>query len=156
MDSIQLPGITLPQLLTNPIYSGSHFTWGEATKGGTRIPEDCIIDGDDISARTIVSNIILIAKELDIIRHNFGDHPITITSWYRDPTSNREVGGVRNSQHKRGWAADIQIEGYEPRQVAAKLGDTWLGGLGDSVSFTHLDLRHRLGLAAARWDYGNA
>jgi Peptidase M15 len=154
--TIELPGITAPQLLTNPIYSGSHFSWGEATKMGTRIPVDCTIDGEDITAETIVANIILIARELEIIRHDFGDRPITITSWYRDPTSNRAVGGVRNSQHKRGWAVDIQIEGYEPRQVAARLSQTWLGGLGDSLAFTHLDLRHRLGLAAARWDYGNA
>jgi hypothetical protein len=154
--TIQLSGITQPQQLTSPIYEGSHFTWGEATKNGARLPIDCEIDGEELTARTIVANIISIARELDVIRRDFGDRPIIVTSWYRDPTSNRAVGGVRNSQHKRGWAVDIQVDGLEPPQVAARLTASWLGGLGDSDAFTHLDMRHRAGLSAARWDYGNA
>jgi zinc D-Ala-D-Ala carboxypeptidase len=152
MQTIQLAGIAKPQQLTSPIYKGSHFTWGEATKSGTRVPVDCTIDGDEIAAETIVANIILVAKELDIIRHDLGDNPITIISWYRDPNSNRAAGGVRNSQHQRGWAVDFTVYPYRPRQVAARLTRDWPGGLGDSVAYTHIDMRHRLGLAAARWD----
>jgi hypothetical protein len=153
---MQLPGITKPVKSSDPIYLGSHFTWGEATKDGTRIPTQTNFDGVIIPAAQITSNIIKIAKELDKIRTDFGNKPITVNSWYRDPESNRDVGGVRNSQHLLGWAADILIEGYDPNEVAAKLIDTWPGGLGDSRSFTHLDLRHLMGRAAASWDYGNA
>jgi hypothetical protein len=55
-----------------------------------------------------------------------------------------------------GWAADIQIHGYSPHEVAKKLNPTWEGGLGDSLTFTHIDLRNLLGKPKARWDYGNA
>ena len=109
-----------------------------------------------ISAAQITSNIIKIARELDKIRADFGDNPITVTSWYRDPVSNRRVGGVANSQHLLGWAVDIQIQGFEPKTVAAKLKGSWAGGLGDSSAFTHLDLRHLMGWSSARWDYGFA
>jgi hypothetical protein len=85
-----------------------------------------------------------------------GDRPITVTSWLRPPRVNRAVGGAGNSQHLLGWAVDIQIQGYNPRTVASRLKDSWAGGLGDSAAFTHLDLRHLLGRASARWDYGNA
>jgi hypothetical protein len=153
---LQLPGITLPQLATSPIYSGSHFTWGEATKNGERMPEKTEFDGVIIPAAQITSNIIKIAKELDKIRSQFGDRPITVTSWLRPPGVNRAVNGVRNSQHLLGWAVDIQIADYDPRTVANRLEDDWAGGLGDSDAFTHLDLRHLMGRASARWDYGYA
>jgi Peptidase M15 len=153
---MQLAGIIKPVKCSDPIYVGSHFTWGEATKDGTRIPTETNFDGIIIPAAQITSNIVKIAKELDKIRVQFGNRPITVNSWYRDPVSNRDVGGVRNSQHLLGWAADITIDGYEPNEVAAKLISTWAGGLGDSNSFTHLDLRQLMGRAAASWNYGNA
>lgn len=156
MRTIQLPGITQPQLLRNPIYSGSNFTWGEATKGGQRLPVDTTFEENLIPAAQITSNIIKIARELDDIRALFGNHPIYISSWLRPPRVNRDVGGVRNSQHLLGWAVDFQIHEIDPNDVAAKLRRTWAGGLGDSESFTHLDLRHLMGWASAYWDYGFA
>jgi hypothetical protein len=154
--TIQLPGITLPQLLTTPIYSGSHFNWGEATRNGDRMPVDTNFGGVIIPAAQITSNIIKIAKELDIIRADFGDHPIIVTSWLRPPDVNRAVGGARMSQHLLGWGVDLRIEGYDPNTVAARLRRIWAGGLGDSDAFTHVDLRHLMGWSSAQWDYGYA
>ena len=156
METFLIPGITQPQLSTKPIYSGSHFTWDEATDDGTRLPVDTYFDGSLIKAAQITSNMIKVAKMLDGIRADFGDNPITVTSWYRPPTVNRRVGGVANSQHLLGWAVDIQITGFHPHQVAARLDSSWDGGLGDSDAFTHLDLRYLMGRSAARWDYGYA
>ena len=155
-DTIQLAGITQPQLLTTPIYRGSNFSWGEATKDGTRLPCQTTFGGIVIPAAQITSNIVKLAYKLDEIRELFGDRPITVTSWLRPPAINRAVGGVANSQHLLGWAADIQIEGFDPHDVAAKLQQTWAGGLGDSSAFTHVDLRHLMGWSSARWDYGFA
>lgn len=87
---------------------------------------------------------------LEDLRARAGGRPIHINSGCRCPTRNREVGGVRNSQHLRGTAADIVIAGMHPDEVA-DLVEAMLpnGGLGRYPSFTHLDVRgHR-----ARWDY---
>jgi hypothetical protein len=151
-----IPGVSKPVTSSQPIYRGSHFTWGEATRDGTRLPQSTFFEGRWIADATIAGNIIRLANKLDTVRSQFGDKPITITSWLRPPETNQMVGGVRNSQHLLGWAADIQIEGYHPHEVAQKLDATWEGGLGDSVSFTHLDLRHLIGKGKARWNYGNA
>ncbi len=156
MTTIQLPGISQPRLLTDPIYTGSHFTWGEATKDGTRLPCQTPFGGMVIPAAQITSNIVKLAYKLDEIRELFDNRPVHITSWLRPPDVNKEVGGVPNSQHLLGWAGDIQIEGLDPHDVAAKLTKTWAGGLGDSAVFTHVDLRHLMGWSQARWDYGFA
>ena len=75
--------------------------------------------------------------------------PIRITSGLRCHIKNRAVGGVSNSQHMRGTAADIQVTGVAPDRVQDEaerlLPD---GGVGRYRTFTHVDVRgHR-----ARWD----
>jgi hypothetical protein len=153
---LQLAGITQSVNLVSPLYQDSNFTWAEVTHNGQRIPQNTEFGGITIPAAQITANTVKLARELDKIRVQFGNRPIHINSWYRPPALNKAVGGVANSQHLLGWAADIVIEGYTPHQVAAILSKTWAGGLGDSSIFTHLDLRHLLGQASARWAYGFA
>lgn len=60
----------------------------------------------------IVRNInLLVDNVLDPVRDRVGD-PITITSGYRCPQVNRLVGGVDNSQHMSGCAADFHVLGF--------------------------------------------
>lgn len=121
-----------------------HFTWDELTKGLSRVPE----------STAVVRRLIRLAKHLDEVRGFLGDRAITITSGYRPPAVNRAVGGVSNSQHVYGAAADIVVGGIPPHEVFRRL-DSWhgsTGGLGDSSGFTHIDLRGY----RARWNYGNA
>lgn len=47
-----------------------------------------------------------------------GGRPLVINSAYRTPAHNAKVGGVTNSQHLYGRAADIQMEGVPPQQLA--------------------------------------
>lgn len=49
----------------------------------------------------------LVREVLDPARENLG-MPIVVNSGYRCPKHNREVGGVANSQHLKGEAADIR------------------------------------------------
>lgn len=124
------------------IKGSEHFTWGEATKNGTRIPKD----------RTVVANIIKAAAILDEIREFLGGREIMINSWYRDPATNRAVGGVSNSTHLAGHGRDIVVAGIPPLDVY-RLLDPWFGnrgGLGRSPHFTHIDDRNY----RARWEYG--
>ena len=55
----------------------------------------------------VEANIVaLVENVLDPAREKFGK-PITVNSGYRCPKYNAAVGGVANSQHMRGEAADI-------------------------------------------------
>ena len=85
---------------------------------------------------------------LQCIRDHFGK-PVTVNSAYRTEAYNAKVGGVANSQHLKGTAADIAIKGVTPSAVAAYaetlLPDT--GGIGRYETFTHVDVRE----GKARW-----
>jgi hypothetical protein len=54
------------------------------------------------------------------------DRPITVTSGFRSPKVNAAVGGAATSQHLRGEAADIRVEGMTPLQVAQTIVDLGL------------------------------
>nr|WP_256476317.1 D-Ala-D-Ala carboxypeptidase family metallohydrolase [Anaerofustis sp. NSJ-163] len=56
---------------------------------------------------------------LEKLRAYFGK-PITITSGLRCKKHNAEVGGVSNSQHQYGKAADIYIAGVDKAKIKAK------------------------------------
>ncbi len=53
----------------------------------------------------------LVDNVLDPARQKFGG-PVLVNSGYRCPKHNAEVGGVANSQHMKGQAADVR-----PREV---------------------------------------
>lgn len=44
--------------------------------------------------------------------------PVVINSAYRSPRVNKAVGGVPTSQHALGQAADIQVAGMDPLELA--------------------------------------
>ena len=54
----------------------------------------------------------LIEQLLDPIRAAWGG-PISVNSGYRSPALNKAVGGVSNSQHMKGEAADITVGSQE-------------------------------------------
>lgn len=61
---------------------------------------------------TVERNInLLVAYVLDPLRDVLHT-PIIITSGYRNPQVNRLVGGVNNSQHMSGCAADFHVQGF--------------------------------------------
>lgn len=54
----------------------------------------------------VLKNISILRDVLNEVR-DFVNEPIIVTSWYRDVEHNKRVGGVRNSHHLTGGAADI-------------------------------------------------
>lgn len=108
---------------------------------------------------TEAENILRIARELDRIREDWGCS-IGVTSWYRPYDINIAVGGVPNSQHIFGSAADIYTMDGRDREFERFLSDGWGGGLGFGIAsnrgFTHLDLRDgawKRGTGRIRWNY---
>lgn len=51
----------------------------------------------------------LVTEVLDPARQKFGG-PVLVNSGYRCPKHNAEVGGVKNSQHMKGEAADVRCD----------------------------------------------
>jgi uncharacterized protein YcbK (DUF882 family) len=94
-----------------------------------------------------------LASQLQCIR-DFIRFPIKITSAYRCPSHNKEVGGVSNSQHVLGKASDIQVSDSSPEAIyqvidtLAEYGHVLQGGLGLYNTFTHYDIRK----TRVRWD----
>ena len=94
------------------------------------------------------ADAVLIAPRLvmvlETIRAHFGA-AVTINSGYRTPQYNTKVGGVTDSQHCYGTAADIVVKGQKPAAVAAyarTIMPDW-GGVGVYDSFTHIDIREQ-------------
>lgn len=81
---------------------------------------------------------------LEKIRDRFGK-PIHINSAYRTAKYNAKIGGVSNSYHVKGMAADIVIDGVKSKEVAQYAETIGCGGIGwyEARNFTHIDTRPR-------------
>jgi len=112
------------------------------SKDGSAMPDD------------VLANIKELASNLQVLRDFLGE-PIRINSAYRSPAHNKAIGGVKNSQHILGRAADIKVRDIETKDlyliiesliIDGKMKD---GGLGLYDTFVHYDIRG----SKARWDY---
>ena len=110
-------------------------------------------DGTEMNS-IVLSNIKTLAKQLQKVRGML-EKPITINSGYRSVEHNKNIGGVADSQHVLGKAADITIQGLEPAivykilEVLIKDGIIKEGGLGLYKTFVHYDIRGK----HIRWDF---
>jgi GH24 family phage-related lysozyme (muramidase) len=128
----------------------TYFTVGEVTKGDpARIPTD----------PTIAKRIVDFARELDRVRDVWGSG-LGVTSWYRPPAVNAAVGGVANSQHIEGWAADVYPTNGKLAEFQSWIDKKWNGGLGYGApkGFVHLDARSGFPCfgekgSGPRWNY---
>ena len=74
---------------------------------------------------TVERNInLLVDNVLDPIRDRFCT-PVIITSGYRCPKVNKLVGGVNNSQHMSGCAADFHVRGFNPLMMYEVFSDIY-------------------------------
>jgi len=100
----------------------------------------------------ILENVKELSYHLQRLRDKL-DSPIKINSGYRCENHNKAIGGKKHSQHLKGLASDIVVEGKTPEEVynfvdkLQKLNMFKLGGLGKYNTFTHLDIRGNI----ARW-----
>ncbi len=92
-----------------------------------------------------------LVEALEDIRERAG-RPVTVTSGYRPPAYNAEVGGVPNSAHINGTAADIYVDGLSTDQLHTICDQVigHRGGVGyyPRQGFVHVDVRGK----HARWN----
>jgi hypothetical protein len=98
-----------------------------------------------------------LAAFLERVRIAFGGKPIVITSGYRPPAINRQVGGASGSEHLYDapsvGAVDFFIHGADINKVQAWVDREWpySVGYGAPKGFIHLGIRK--GRPRVRWDY---
>lgn len=94
-----------------------HFNLSEFFQSSTAAKNGIKNEPSSDEKATIVRNInLLVDNVLDPIR-DMVHTPILITSGYRCPQVNRLVGGVDNSQHMSGCAADFHVMGFTPSMM---------------------------------------
>ncbi|MGH6922190.1 MAG: D-Ala-D-Ala carboxypeptidase family metallohydrolase [Propylenella sp.] len=79
-----------------------HFTLEEFTASETAKAKGI----DNSPTQEHLANLRKLAAAMEPVRSLLG-HPILISSGYRNPTLNKAVGGVEDSDHALGWAADF-------------------------------------------------
>lgn len=70
-----------------------------------------------------LANLRHLAARMEEVRALFG-RPIEITSGYRNPAVNAAVGGVPNSAHALGFAADFHVDGMSDLESAKVIRDS--------------------------------
>ena len=90
-----------------------HFTLGEMCKTSAKTA-----DGN-IPSHVHIENLKRLCGWLEMLRDEWnkrygeGDDPVVINSGYRSEAVNKAVGGVKDSNHLTGCAADIRVAGME-------------------------------------------
>ncbi len=81
-----------------------------------------------------------LVTKLQKLREEYG-HSITITSGYRSEAHNKKVGGVKNSQHVRGLAADLTAKDLDKlHELCLKIFNA-VGDGRKKGKFIHVDVR---------------
>lgn len=81
-----------------------------------------------------------IVKIIQYIRDKY-NKPITVTSAYRCPEYNSQIGGVPNSAHVRGYALDISCTTSQDRyRLLNILLNMGLPRIGIASNFIHIDI----------------
>lgn len=83
-------------------------------------------------------------ERLDLLRELDGN-PMFLTSMYRSPQWNKQVGGGPRSYHMQGMAADIVLGGRSHERLARMAADIGFNGIGEypKNGFIHIDTRVR-------------
>lgn len=141
--------ISVPQWkdikLSDPIFEGCPYTWADATKNGSRVPEN----------QAIVEGIVRVAQVITkYTRQTVGTGKWTITSWYRPPAANRAAGSSSGSRHLRGDAVDFNFPGMDKLYAELKPLSAYEGGIAISPgAFVHIDTYKDPAKPPRRWQY---
>lgn len=104
-----------------------HFKLSEFTKSSTATARKI----DNTPSEQVVSNLKQLCEQVLEPLRTFAGQPIIIGSGFRCPALNKAVGGVPNSQHTIGEAADIHL----PDNAT---GRKWFLWMMDNLKFDQL------------------
>lgn len=127
------------------------LVYDNVTEGRKRVAKNFTVSefASKDGSRVVIINPML-PEYLQKARGHFGK-PLIITSGYRTTAHNIKVGGVGNSQHVFGNAADVYIPSVPVLELYNYLceiaGDSC--GIGIYDTFVHFDVRP----VKARFDY---
>lgn len=95
-----------------------HFSLAELTTSSTATR----LSIDNTPPLEVVAHLTVLAMGLEKIRALLGSKPIHIDSGYRCPQLNRIVGGVKDSAHTTGYAADFVCPDFgSPVDIVRKI-----------------------------------
>ena len=114
---------------------GDEYFYINGRRSNFRIKEFACKDGTD---KVLIDSELI--DKLQIIREHFAK-PVYINSAYRTSEHNKAVGGVSNSQHVLGKAADIRIPNVEPKKIAEFAKLIGFRGVGIYSWGVHCDTR---------------
>mgnify|MGYP003496326007 CR=1 FL=1 len=123
----------------------------QLTKNFSREEFDCK-DGTIVPSE-FLPNVQEVANNLQVLRDHLGVSVRVTGSGYRTPVHNKKVKGATHSQHLTASGADINADGFTPKQLAAEIekliksGKMKQGGIGIYKGFVHYDIRG----VKARW-----
>ena len=115
----------------NDIQLSEHFTLNEFTKS---ITAERLGIKNEPDYEKVQAMKQLCREVLEPLRQHYGK-PIRVTSGYRCPLLNAAVGGVTNSQHLYGEAADLSV----PSEAVAR---DWFQWLVNNTDFDQLLFEH--------------
>ena len=110
-------------------------------------------DSPDVqgSGQMMSEDLILI---LESVREQLGK-PVVITSGYRTPAHNQQIGGKPNSSHLKGLAADIACKDSKYRfELVRELMEHGIDRIGIGDTFIHIDIDDDKSPDVI-WTYGN-
>jgi len=96
-----------------------HFTLKEMTASQTAERQGL----DNTPSPEVMRNLRLLCQALEQVRALFAS-PIIISSGYRCPAVNARIGGVCNSQHISGLAADFTVINVDNREVVRRVSES--------------------------------
>lgn len=133
--------------LTSADCTPIHFTYAEASnncgKGFT-------------GGATEKANLRRSLWQAEAMRKRLGDRPLKITSGYRDPACDREVGGSGSGQHTTGKAIDfVPLSGHTMCGIAVAAKSGGYGGIFGPGYPGHSDHVHGDWRTGKSWSAGN-
>lgn len=126
-------------------YLSKHFALSEFTRSETAAQLGLANEPD----ADALANLHVLADALEAVRALAGA-PINISSGYRNAEVNRAVGGVPNSDHQLGLAADFNASGWATKALVEAIAnsdlqfDQLIWEQGNTSQWVHLGMGERM------------